>query len=291
MAVIEVEELEKSYPGDVKALKGVSLSVKKGEVFGLLGPNGAGKTTTIRILNGALEPEKGSFSVLGIETANERLRKHTATMSENSKMYESLSIEENLRFFASMYEMERNEAQERMQELLSRMQLWDRRADKLGTLSTGLKKRVQLARTLLHSPQLLFLDEPTSGLDPDSARQVNSLIRTLAEEYGTTVFLCTHNLPRAEEICDSFGFINEGEIVRSGSKEEIIGSIGDNSLVHVKTITGETIEEHIEDPSQINSLLRRLMDGGIGISEVIRPKPSLEEAYFHYIGRSSHELV
>ncbi len=291
MAVIEVEELEKSYPGGVKALKGVSLSVKKGEVLGLLGPNGAGKTTTVRILNGALEPERGNFSVLGIETANERLRKHTTTMSENSKMYESLSIEENLRFFASMYEMERNEAQKRMQELLSRMQLWDRRANKLGTLSTGLKKRVQLARTLLHSPQLLFLDEPTSGLDPDSARQVNSLIRTLAEEYVTTVFLCTHNLPRAEEICDSFGFINEGQIVRSGSKEEIIGSIGDNSFVHVKTITGETIEEHIEDPSQINSLLRRLMDGGIGISEVIRPKPSLEEAYFHYIGRSSHELV
>ncbi|MFP4268902.1 MAG: ATP-binding cassette domain-containing protein, partial [Spirochaetaceae bacterium] len=197
----------------------------------------------------------------------------------------------NLRFFASMYEMERHEVQGRMKELLTRMQLWDRRADKLGTLSTGLKKRVQLARTLLHSPQLLFLDEPTSGLDPDSARQVNSLIRTLAEEFETTVFLCTHNLPRAEEICDSFGFISEGQIVRSGSKEEIISSIGDDSLVHVKTTSGETIEEHIDEPSQINPLLRRLIDGGVGISEVIRPKPSLEEAYFHYIGRSSHELV
>lgn len=212
-------------------------------------------------------------------------------MSENSKMYESLSIEENLYFFASMYEMEGDKARERMKELLTRMQLWDRRSDKLGTLSTGLKKRVQLARTLLHSPQLLFLDEPTSGLDPDSARQVNSLIRTLAEEYETSVFLCTHNLPRAEEICDSFGFINEGRIVRSGSKEEIIGSIGDDTLVQIKTTSGETFEEHIEDPSQINSLLRRLMDGGTGISEVIRPKPSLEEAYFHYVGRSSHELV
>ncbi|MGM0431304.1 MAG: ABC transporter ATP-binding protein [Spirochaetota bacterium] len=291
MAVIEVDALEKTYPGGIKALDGISLTVGKGEVFGLLGPNGAGKTTTVRILNGTLQPDKGTFSVLGLDTADERLRKRTATMSENSLMYESLSIEENIRFFAAMYEMEEAEVAQRLQQLLTRMQLWERRADKLGTLSTGLKKRVQLARTLMHSPELLFLDEPTSGLDPDSARQVNSLIRTLAEEYGTSVFLCTHNLPRAEEICDSFGFISEGKIVRSGSKEEIIESIGDDTLVHIKTTAGETIEEHIENPTQVNTILSRLIEQGVEISEVIRPKPTLEEAYFHYIGRSDHELV
>lgn len=291
MSVIEVEALEKTYPGGVKALDGISLSVNKGEVFGLLGPNGAGKTTTVRILNGTLNPDKGRFSVLGLDTADERLRNQTATMSENALMYESLSIEENLLFFASMYEMESAKIQPRIHQLLDRMQLWDRRSDKLGTLSTGLKKRVQLARTLLHSPQLLFLDEPTSGLDPDSARQVNSLIRTLAEEYGTSVFLCTHNLPRAEEICDSFGFISEGRIVKSGSKEQIIKSIGDPTLVQIITTSGEIREEHIEKPEQLNPLLSSLIERGIGISEVIKPRPSLEEAYFHYIGRSEHELV
>lgn len=291
VAVIEVEALEKTYPGGTKALDGISLSVNKGEVFGLLGPNGAGKTTTVRILNGTLNPDRGRFSVLGLNTADERLKKQTATMSENALMYESLSIEENLLFFSSMYEMEPREVKPRIQQLLERMQLWDRRSDKLGTLSTGLKKRVQLARTLLHSPQLLFLDEPTSGLDPDSARQVNSLIRTLAEEYGTSVFLCTHNLPRAEEICNSFVFINEGRIVRSGSKEQIIESIGDPTLVHIITTSGEITEEHIETPSQLNSVLRSMMDRGVEISEVIKPRPSLEEAYFHYIGRSEHELV
>lgn len=291
MTVIETHNLIKEYPGGVRALQGIDLQVKRGEVFGLLGPNGAGKTTAVRVLNGTLTPDGGSFSVLGEQHASARLRLRSATMSESARMYEALSVEENLRFFATLYEMERSSAEGRIEELLERMQLSARRRDPLGTLSTGLKKRVQLARTLLHRPELLFLDEPTSGLDPASAEQVNSLIRTLAEEFGTTVFLCTHNLALAEQICDSFGFISEGKIVRSGSKQDIIESLTEGAKVRVRTREAGTIERPIEDERDINPLLTRLMAEGHTIVEVSLPRPSLEEAYFHYIGRSEHELV
>ena len=291
MNVIETDTLTKTYPGGVQALRGISLSVQRGEVFGLLGPNGAGKTTAVRVLNGTLAPDSGSFSVLGQGAAGNQLRLQSATMSENARMYESLTVEQNLRFFAALYEMESAEAQRRINELLERMQLLPRKGEKLGALSTGLKKRVQLARTLLHSPRLLFLDEPTSGLDPDSASQVNTLIRTLADEYETTVFLCTHNLPLAEEICDSFGFISEGRIVRSGRREDIIDSLSDGKKVRVTTREGETFEREIERESDINEHLSRIMADGHFITEVTIPRPTLEEAYFHYIGRSEHELV
>ncbi len=291
MNVIETDTLTKTYPGGVQALRGISLSVQRGEVFGLLGPNGAGKTTAVRVLNGTLAPDSGSFSVLGQGAAGNQLRLQSATMSENARMYESLTVEQNLRFFAALYEMESAEAQRRINELLERMQLLPRKGEKLGALSTGLKKRVQLARTLLHSPRLLFLDEPTSGLDPDSASQVNTLIRTLADEYETTVFLCTHNLPLAEEICDSFGFISEGRIVRSGHREDIIESLSDGKKVRVTTREGETFEREIERESDINEHLSRIMADGHFITEVTIPRPTLEEAYFHYIGRSEHELV
>ena len=291
MNVIETDTLTKTYPGGVQALRGISLSVQRGEVFGLLGPNGAGKTTAVRVLNGTLAPDSGSFSVLGQGAAGNELRLQSATMSESARMYESLTVEQNLRFFAALYEMDKDRAQRRIDELLERMQLLPRKGEKLGALSTGLKKRVQLARTLLHSPRLLFLDEPASGLDPDSASQVNTLIRTLAEEYETTVFLCTHNLPLAEEICDSFGFISEGRIVRSGRREDIIESLSDGKKVRITTRGGETFERDIERESEINDHLSRIMADGHFITDVTIPRPTLEEAYFHYIGRSEHELV
>lgn len=289
--VIEANGLKKTYPGGVQALRGLDLQVARGEVFGLLGPNGAGKTTAVRVLNGTLAPDEGTFTVLGNNSAGRELRLQTATMSESALMYESLTAEENLRFFAALYEMDQQETEQRIEQLLQRMGLWERRREKLGAFSTGMKKRLQLARTLLHSPQLLFLDEPTAGLDPDSASRVNSLIRTLAEEYGTTIFLCTHNLPLAEQICDSFGFITEGRIVQSGKREEIIDSLTDEMKVRIETQGGTVIERTIAEARDINPILSGLIEEDEVIVNVSMPRPDLEEAYFHYVGRSEHELV
>ncbi len=290
MAIIEAQQLSKTYANGVKALRQVDLQVEAGEVFGLLGPNGAGKTTAVRILNGTLQPTGGTYRVLGESNGSTAIRQRTATISEQAALYTQLSVQENLLFFADMYGIERGTALGRIQYYLKRMELWERRDDKFGTLSTGQKKRIQIARTLLHEPELIFLDEPTSGLDPDAAEKVNTLIRTLAEEQHTAIFLCTHNLPLAEKICDSFGFLSKGELVKHGSKAEIVDSIQPEKQVEIDTKSGQ-FTYPIKAEQEINGHIQSLINSGHIITGVRIPQPSLEDAYFHYIERSQHELV
>ena len=290
MSTIETTDLSKTYPNGVTAVKNLSISVNRGEIFGFLGPNGAGKTTTVRLLNGMLNPTGGKFKILGGNSDLPDIRLRTATLGENAKMYGNLTVEENLRFFAALYDIPSDESKKRIEELLTRMQLWDKRNVKLGSFSTGMKKRAQLARTLLHNPEILFLDEPSAGLDPDSATQVTRLIKKLAQEHHTTVFLCTHNLPLAEEICDSFGFISEGTLIKSGKKDEIIDSVTDKLMLQIST-ANSVYEYEIENENNINTYIENLIKKGEHIRRVVIPKPSLEEAYFSYIGRSKHELA
>ena len=177
----------------MRAVGGLDLAVEAGEIFGFLGPNGAGKTTTVRLLNGILAPTAGRSAILGLPSADEAVRRQTATLAELAAMYGHLSA---LRTCSST----------------PASTAWRRRRP-------ARAPRSLLARVLLHRPRVIFLDEPTSGLDPQAARQVTRLIRGLALESGTTIFLCTHNLPLAEGVCDTFGFIREGRLVAGGSRE------------------------------------------------------------------------
>src|SRR6056297_863485 len=172
MAVIETTRLGKTYDGTVMALRDLSISVEPGQIFGLLGPNGSGKSTTVRLLNGTLVPTEGGATVLGYPAGDARIRSDTATVAELAQLYEHMSVAENLRYFASLYGIDPNGVAKRVDELLDLLEISDRRDSRLGSLSTGLRKRVHIARALLHRPRLLFLDEPTSGLDPESARHV-----------------------------------------------------------------------------------------------------------------------
>ncbi|ULQ58734.1 ABC transporter ATP-binding protein [Brucepastera parasyntrophica] len=207
---IETEDITKIFPNGVTAVKSLNLKIPEGTVFGFLGPNGAGKTTTVRILNGSLTPTSGTYKVFSSSGDDSMLRSITATLGDHTGMYASLTVRNNLRFFAAMYGMEKDRTEKRIEEVIDKLHLNDKIDAPLGTLSTGLTKRVQLARVMLHHPRLLFLDEPTSGLDPDAADEVNRMIRLLADEEKTTVFLCTHNLSLAQSICDIFGFISKG---------------------------------------------------------------------------------
>lgn len=211
MTVVQTHGLSKRFENGVQAVKDLELTIHGGEVFGFLGPNGAGKTTTVRLLNGTLAPTAGSVEVLGAAPDDALVRSRTSTLAELARMYENLTLRQNLLFFARMYELTAEETDRRIREQLQRMGLWEKRGRKLGTFSTGMRQKAALARTLLHSPEIVFLDEPTAGLDPEASRRVVGLIRELAVEHGITVFLCTHNLPQAEGICDRFGFISEGD--------------------------------------------------------------------------------
>jgi ABC-2 type transport system ATP-binding protein len=289
MPAVVTRELGKTYSGNVPALTDLNLSIEEGEVFGLLGPNGAGKTTTVRLLNGTLEPTVGTAHIFGLPAVDVETKHKTATLAEAARMYEHLSAVKNLEFFAAMYGMSGSSVNSRIHELLERMGLKDRENDRIGTYSTGMKKRVQLARVLLHDPSLIFLDEPTAGLDPDAARQVTGLIRTLSKDDGTTVILCTHNLAMAESVCDTFGFLSDGMLVALGRKETLIAGTADRIAVDVVTRDGtESID--IESEDEINGHLLRIIKSGQSIREVRLHSPNLESLYFEYVGRSKHEL-
>jgi ABC-2 type transport system ATP-binding protein len=289
MAAIITENLSKRYGNGVIALSGLSLSIGEGTVFGFLGPNGAGKTTTVRILNGTLAPTGGTSTILGVSSRDDEIRKRTATLSEDARMYESLSALDNLLFFGAMYDLSEKASRERGGELLKKLRLWEKRDEKMGTFSTGMKKRLHLARVLLHRPALLFLDEPTSGLDPESASEVIDLVGTLAREEGVTVFLCTHNLHQAEGICDLFGFIDAGVMIRSGTREELVRSIMGKDRVRIRTLR-DSHEFEIEAPIEINGHITRLISSGETITEVMPVRPTLEEVYFAYIGRKNRAV-
>jgi ABC-2 type transport system ATP-binding protein len=220
-SIISFEGVTKRY-GEVLAVDDMSFEVKPGEILGFLGPNGSGKTTTVRLINGVIFPEKGSISVAGYDTrkSGEAIRARSGVLTETASLYENLTVEQNLRFFAELYGVEEARVGERIGTLLGQFRLEGKRAAKVGTLSTGLKKRTAIAKALIHEPDLLFLDEPTSGLDPEAAREIVEHIREL--NFGrATVFVCTHNLAEAERFCTRFVFLDRGRILESGTLEEL----------------------------------------------------------------------
>jgi ABC-2 type transport system ATP-binding protein len=288
MSAIDAERLTKVFDNHIRAVSDLSLHIERGRIFGFLGPNGAGKTTTIRLLNGTLTPTSGGSRVLDLESRDEEVRRRTATLAEEAQMYEHMSVLDNLRFFAAMYDIPPAETQARIHDLLVRMDLWEKRELILGSFSTGMKKRVYLSRTLLHRPEIVFLDEPTAGLDPEGAMQVTDLIRTLAREQGTTVFLCTHNLFLADRICDRFGFLRRGELVAVGTREELIRANTRQPQVEIRTDRGTERFEYQKE-GEIDGFVRRVQEQGKRIVEVHPLQPTLEEVYFRIIGRN-HEL-
>ena len=206
MIIIEAHGLTKNF-GELTAVADLSLEVEEGEVLGFLGPNGAGKTTTIRMLAGIISPTSGYAKVVGLRTDRdiEQLHENIGLLTETPGFYDRLSARRNLEFFAGFYP-ELNVGVQ-VEKYLRTMGLWERREDRVGTFSKGMKQRLALARALLHEPEVLFLDEPTAGLDPEAARDVRELIRRLSEE-GRTIFLSTHNLTEAELLCSRIAIVH-----------------------------------------------------------------------------------
>ena len=280
MTAIETRDLTKSF-GPVQAVHNLNLNITRGEIFGFFGPNGSGKTTTVRLLNGILTPTSGSARILGSDSQDETVRFKTATMSENALMYEGMSVYDNLVYFGRLYLMEDSECRRRIESLLRELDLWEKRDDKLGSFSTGMKKKVYLIRTLVHNPEIIFLDEPASGLDPEAAVQVIDLIHFLAKHHGTTVLLCTHNLKAVERICDSVAFIDEGRLLAAGNKADIISTAAPEKKI---TITASAEEYTFSNPEEINMHLERLIRQHKKIEDVSIHSPTIEDAYFHFIG-------
>ena len=301
--IVEVSNLTKKF-GNFTAVDNITFKVKEGEIFGFLGPNGSGKTTTVRILNGILSETSGHAEILGkpVKENISDIHRLCGVMTESASCYENLTAEQNLLFFGRMYGMKENLLKERTNSILKRLELLDVKDKKVKAFSTGMRKRISLAIALVHSPQVLFLDEPTSGLDPENALNVTRLIKELAVENEVTIFLCTHQLKYAEDICTLYGFINKGNMLGFGTFDELASK--KNASLQLK-IRGKNISEKLgfiqEDnnlyskpilgDNEVTPLLHSILTNGGEIYEVMQQRWSLEELYFKYIKGLSEDVV
>ncbi len=230
---IRVNELYKSFDQQ-SVLQNVNFQVNKGEIIGLIGPNGSGKTTFIRILNGVIRSDKGSIAINGLDPIKDGddIRKMSGIVTESAGLYHQMSGEENLRFFSDLYGVANKN---RIVELLVLFDLIEHKDKKVGKYSTGMKKRLALAKALLHKPDILFLDEPTNGLDPDGIKLVLSYLKKYNEETGTTMIICSHVLHQLENVCHSFAFIDKGTIVEQGTLNSLADKYIDTLKVQVET--------------------------------------------------------
>ena len=260
-AAIEATGLTRSFASGL-ALDDLTLEVERGEVLALLGPNGAGKTTTVRLLNGVLNPDRGSSRVLGLDPTvhGDDVRRRTGVLTENAGLDERLTARENLLFAARIRGMDRVDAARRTDELLVRFGMADRAQDQVQGFSTGQRKRLALARALLHDPEVLFLDEPTSGLDPTATRDVLELIGSLAAERGRTIIVCTHFLPEAGRLAHRMAVLHRGRLQAFGRPDELAaqlwegleadldlgGSIDERALALVRSVDGAEAQLDVE---------------------------------------------
>ncbi len=210
------------------ALDGLSLSVKQGELFGLVGPNGAGKTTLIRTLCGLLRPDEGEAHLLGWRVPSFRIQSQLGYMPQDFAVYDDLTVMQTLVFFGALYDLSRQDVQERGEELLELVQLNDRRDQRVGTLSGGMRRRVSLAVSLIHKPRLLFLDEPTAGVDPKLRRSFWDYFNQLAGQ-DVTLVVSTHLIEEAAR-CGVIGFLMRGRLLVQASPQEILSRTGTGSL-------------------------------------------------------------
>ncbi len=286
------------------ALEGITFDAQPGEVVALLGPNGAGKTTTVRLLNGLLLPGGGRARVLGLDpaTEGEALRRRTGVLTENAGLDDRLSALENLVFTGRIRGMASAEATRRAQELLERFGLGDRAERPVQGASTGQRRRIALARALLHDPEVLFLDEPTSGLDPAGTRDVVELIASLARERGRTVLLCTHFLGEAHRLASRVVLLAEGRLRAFGRPEDLARELwpalavdldlgGPASAATVElarscagvvgveaTATGA--QAQVVDRSAVPILVGTLVSREVPVFAAVPRPPTLEDLYF-----------
>ena len=309
MSSIETEGLTKNF-GSIIAVDHLSFKVEAGEVFGLLGPNGAGKTTTIRLLGCLISPSEGGAKVGKYDISQNplKVRETVGILTENPSLYERLTAQENMDFFAEAYGISNaQEKRDRIKELLEFFDLWKRRNDKVATFSKGMKQKLAIARALVHNPPFLFLDEPTSGLDPQSSKEVRDLMKMLSQREKHTILLCTHHLEDAEKLCNRVMIINRGKNVIIGTPDQLRDKIAGQPTLHVtlKKINPK-IAEAIKNVSQVrrvdaekstSTLIISLNDAQSAIPEVVKNivnsggqvlsvkllRPSLEEAYLKLI--------
>jgi ABC-2 type transport system ATP-binding protein len=310
--IIETVDLVKIFKRII-ALNKVNFKIKQGTIFSFLGPNGAGKTTTVRILSCLLKPTEGEAFVFGKNVLDDpvNIRSRIGMLGENPGMYERMTIVENIRFFGSFYSLTAEQVESRMKELLESFNLTDRKDDKFGTLSKGLKQRAALIKTLIHDPELIFLDEPTAGLDPKASVEFRGYISMLGKELHKTIFMCTHNLVEAQEMSDQVAIIDKGVIKKIGPPSELARqlfeatvfkvsstkpipaniqeNLGFDDAISIIPVSENEMNVVLAKPEEdiVPDLVKRLVELDIPIMQVAKMQHTLEDVYLKLMGGES----
>lgn len=304
--ILEVSNLVKNF-GNVQALKGISFSINENEFFGLLGPNGAGKTTTINIISTILPPDSGSVTINGYDLKKDPLnaKKMIGVVPQEIALYNELSAYENLLFWGGLYKLPSGLLKTKIDETLNLMGLSERKDDRIKTYSGGMKRRINIASALLHSPKILFMDEPTVGIDPQSRNLIFEVLEEL-HKNGMTIVYTTHYMEEAERLCDRIGIIDHGEIIARGTLDELRNTTNANESIVIhfeESISGKKdelkkslsnildINENSIVISEKNSgkelphILMQLNQLGFNIHQVEINKVNLETIFLNLTGR------
>ncbi|MCC7231991.1 MAG: ABC transporter ATP-binding protein [Bacteroidia bacterium] len=303
--MIEVKDLKKSF-GDRTALKGINVSIKDGELYGLLGPNGAGKTTTISILSTIVPADSGEVTIGGcnVHSGLNKIKKLIGVVPQEIALYNELSAIENLMFWGSMYGVPAKELSNTANGLLQLIGLYDRKHEKVKNYSGGMKRRINIASSLLHHPNVLFMDEPTVGIDPQSRNLIFEVVEKLHKE-GMTIIYTTHYMEEAERLCDRIGIIDNGQIIAEGTLDElkknsaiketisITFTEGDENKIRELfsywkdfNRTGKTIHFYSTDiKSDLAKLVLQCNQSGLEISNIEILKTNLETIFLNLTGK------
>ena len=304
-SAIDVSELTKCY-GKLLAVDHINFTVKKGEIFGFLGPNGAGKTTTINMLTGVTKPTSGSAFISGFDVTHEpvKAKELVGVVPEVSFLYDEMTAWDNINFSDKLHSVPKKKRESLARELLQLFRLYERRNDRVGTFSGGMKKRLMIATALIHEPEILFLDEPTTGLDVQSARQIRDIIKELKGK-GTTVFLTTHYIEEADQLCQRIAIINRGKIITVDTPEELKNIVKTENIIEVSfypagdivnelkelscvknvEVVGDTFRLYVEDPTEtLPSIVHFAEKKCLKITSVNTVKPTLEDAFVKLTG-------
>ncbi len=295
-----VDHVTKRY-GDFNAVSDLSLSARRGRIFGLLGPNGAGKTTTIRMIVGITAPDEGRIELFG-EPLGPDSQNRIGYLPEERGLYKKMKVGEQLRFFGELKGMTARAADEAAARWLTRLKLGDRKASKTDSLSKGMQQKIQFIATVMHEPDLLILDELFSGLDPVNVELMKEVVLEL-KSAGRTIIFSTHMMQHAEQLCDDICLINRSRKVLSGSLREVKSSYGRNSvslrveggdgvledraLIASLKPDGECVEALLADGADTQELLRRLVERGARVSKFERVEPSLHDIFISKVGEEA----
>ena len=310
MPIIDTNLLTKSFNG-LTAVDKVSLQVKKGEIFGLLGPNGAGKTTFISMLVTMKRPTSGEAKVNGHDIASERMgvRKSLGIVFQDQALDEELTAYENLDLHAAMYGVPRAKREKRITEVLKMVELDSRKNDIVKTFSGGMRRRLEIARGLIHYPKVLFLDEPTLGLDPQTRKHIWEYISSLRREHGVTILLTTHYMEEANSLCDRVAIIDHGKIIALDTPAALKDSLGGDTLLiecpkpdtlasalkSFKSIKDARVHDHRltlmvdKAEAQIPLIMQKADSKKIEVNSISLHKPTLDDVFLHYTGRTIRE--